>query len=124
MVSTIADELKCPITGKLMVDPVLADDDEVYERAAIEEHLETDEKSPVDHKTIIDKTTLRFHKKTAEMIERLVAKGSLPDDEKKEWQARKKDVELGRLQVMHDDGRVFDAAKLGYPPAMVEMAYR
>ena len=67
---------------------------------------------------------MRYSKKTAEMIERLVASGSLPDHEKKEWHARKKDVELGRLQVMHDDGHDFDTAKLGHPAAMAEFAYQ
>ena len=46
-----------------MVDPVLADDDEVCERAAIVEHLKTDKKSPVDRETIIDKTTLEIQQK-------------------------------------------------------------
>ena len=41
--------MTCPITLDLMIDPVLDDDDdEVYVRSAILEHIKTDKKSPVD----------------------------------------------------------------------------
>ena len=41
-----ADELVCPITHELPVDPVTAEDGRVYERSAIEEWLQQNAKSP------------------------------------------------------------------------------
>ena len=40
-------ELVCPITFSLPVDPVTAEDGNVYERSAIEDWLEKQRKSPV-----------------------------------------------------------------------------
>ena len=124
MTNKIARNLMCPITLELMVDPVLADDDNTYERSAILEHLATDKKSPIDRSTVISLTTLRFSKALYGMIEDLVATGSLPDDEKKAWHARKKVVDLEKGKTMFAEGRVLDAAKLGHPRAMGMMALR
>ena len=40
-VDSLADDLLCPITRQLPVDPVTAEDGGVYERAAIEEHIQS-----------------------------------------------------------------------------------
>ena len=40
-------KLLCPITFSLPVDPVIAEDGNVYERSAIEEWLKQQHKSPV-----------------------------------------------------------------------------
>ena len=45
--SNVVDELLCPITQQLPVDPVMARDGRLYERAAIEEWIE---KQKVVHK--------------------------------------------------------------------------
>ena len=124
MTNKILKNLTCPITLELMVDPVLADDDEIYERSAILAHLKTDKKSPIVRSTVIDASTLRFSKRIYETIEELVMTGNLPDDEKKAWHARKKVVDLEQAKKMFDEGRILDAAKLGHPAAMGKMAYR
>ena len=41
-----AEELLCPITQELPIDPVTAEDGRVYERSAITEWLQQNEKSP------------------------------------------------------------------------------
>lgn len=43
----IPEEFVCPITKKLMLDPVLAFDGRCYDRAAIEEYLKLHNKSPI-----------------------------------------------------------------------------
>ena len=37
----MADEWICPITTELPIDPVMAEDERIYERAAVEEHIRT-----------------------------------------------------------------------------------
>ena len=45
-ISKVVDGLLCPIKHELPLDPVIAEDNFVYERSAIEEWLERNEKSP------------------------------------------------------------------------------
>merc|ERR1711879_402376 len=40
----------CPLTGRLMIDPVVAADGHTYERRAIEEYLKLSNYSPVTEK--------------------------------------------------------------------------
>mmetsp|Transcript_60572 Transcript_60572/g.180116 ORF Transcript_60572/g.180116 Transcript_60572/m.180116 type:complete len:258 (+) Transcript_60572:1943-2716(+) len=52
------DELVCPITFQLMVDPVVAADGHTYERSAVEDWLKTHNRSPkcntpLDHKLVV-----------------------------------------------------------------------
>ncbi len=46
----IPTAFKCPITKKVMGDPVMAFDGHCYERKAIEDYLESHQKSPVTGK--------------------------------------------------------------------------
>ena len=46
VMNSIADEFVCPITGELPVDPVQAEDDKIYERAAITKWLARAQRSP------------------------------------------------------------------------------
>ena len=46
LVDDSASEFLCPITQELPIDPVIAEDGRVYERSAIVEWLERNEKSP------------------------------------------------------------------------------
>ena len=101
-----------------MVDPVLADDDNTYDRSAILEHLKTNDKSPVDRSTVVNSNTLRFNKAVYETIEQLVAAGNLPEALSKSWYAR------GKGEKMFKEGRIVEAADLGHAAAMGIMAQR
>jgi ankyrin repeat protein len=57
------DEYRCPLTHKIMVDPVIASDGRTYEREAIEDHIKNRRKSiftgrPLD-KTLITNEDMR-----------------------------------------------------------------
>ncbi len=54
--TNVPDELKCPLTNKVMEDPVVASDGQTYERKAIEDFFKTSIVSPVIHKEFKDFT--------------------------------------------------------------------
>jgi hypothetical protein len=57
----IPDSFYCPITMKLMKDPVMASDGYVYERRAIEEWFRTHDTSPSTHLKVEDKKLVPCH---------------------------------------------------------------
>ena len=84
----IAQKLRCPLTQKLLFDPVIADDGYTYERSAILEYLKSDKTSPVDGLTIIDATTLRSNGFIRCTTAILVKEGNLSADETRSWYAK------------------------------------
>lgn len=54
----IPNGYECPITGELMVDPVVAADGHTYERAAIEEWFRAHATSPLTRATLSCRTLL------------------------------------------------------------------
>lgn len=79
LVARIAEHHQCPITKQLVVDPVVAEDGQVYERRALERWLARTKSSPVTNRpmnstTMIPATAVR--QTVAELME-----GGVLDDE-------------------------------------------
>jgi hypothetical protein len=53
-IATVPDEYLCPITCEIMVDPVLADDGQTYERKAIVTWIAKNSTSPITQEVISD----------------------------------------------------------------------
>lgn len=51
----VPDHFKCPITYELMKDPVIASDGHSYERKAIEEWFQKNDRSPLTNEKLQDK---------------------------------------------------------------------
>lgn len=88
-VDSMADEWVCPITTELPLDPVIAEDGQTYERAAIEELLRVqgaDLKSPMTNlpmgRQLLTSTQAR------NTIEKLVGTGAIDGDKAQRWTAR------------------------------------
>ena len=61
-------------------------------------------------------------RQTREAIEALVESGGISDSFKAAWQDRKRVLDLAKAQKMYAEGRVLDAAKLGFPEAQGHVA--
>jgi TPR repeat protein len=79
-------ELVCPITFSLPVDPVTAEDGNVYERSAIEEWLKQQHKSPVTNLEM--GTRLLPALRVKNMIRAMVASGALTGDKVDAWKLK------------------------------------
>ena len=120
----MAENYTCPITQELMFDPVMAEDGNTYERKGIETWILTNNTSPLDPSTVISVQGLRLNRSAQKTILELVESNNLDEEVKEAWYARKKVVELEMARKLFDEGRVLEAAKLGLPKAMGEMAWR
>ena len=80
------DDLLCPISKHLPVDPVLAEDGWVYERALIEKWLKEKHKSPVANVPMGVK--LQPLRRTKDHIEQLVKQGVIDDELARDWTER------------------------------------
>jgi hypothetical protein len=84
-------ELVCPITFSLPVDPVMAEDGNVYERSAIEEWLEQQHKSPVTNLAM--GTRLQPALRVKNMIRTMVTSGALTGDKVDAWKLKLEEEE-------------------------------
>ena len=84
-------ELVCPITFSLPVDPVTAEDGNVYERSAIEEWLKQQRKSPVTNLAMGTKLLPALRVKN--MIRAMVTSGALTGDKVDAWKLKLKEEE-------------------------------
>ncbi len=84
-------ELVCPITFSLPVDPVIAEDGNVYERSAIEEWLKQQRKSPVTNLAMGVKLLPALRVKN--MIRTMVSSGTLTGDKVDAWKLKLKEEE-------------------------------
>ena len=84
-------ELVCPITFSLPVDPVTAEDGNVYERSAIEEWLKQQLKSPVTNLAMGTKLLPALRVKN--MIRTMVSSGALTGDKVDAWKLKLKEEE-------------------------------
>jgi hypothetical protein len=84
-------ELVCPITFSLPVDPVTAEDGNVYERSAIEEWLKQQHKSPVTNLEM--GTRLLPALRVKNMIRAMVTSGALTGDKVDAWKLKLKEEE-------------------------------
>ena len=114
-------ELVCPITFSLPVDPVTAEDGNVYERSAIEEWLKQQRKSPV--------TNLKMGKRlqpalrVKNMIRMMVTSGALMGDkvdasklklkEAEEVAEMLREAEAGDGRAMYDLGVSYEYGEMG-----------
>ena len=84
-------ELVCPITFSLPVDPVTAEDGNVYERSAIEEWLKKQLKSPVTNLAMGTKLLPALRVKN--MIRAMVTSGALTGDKVDAWKLKLEEEE-------------------------------
>ena len=110
-----ADELLCPITQELPLDPVTAEDGRVYERSAIEEWLATNEKSPHTNEPMGGMLFPATQVKN--LIASMVRSGALSGDKAGAWKQKLEDekvveeyrrkAEAGDLQAMMQLGGIY-----------------
>ena len=99
-----ADELVCPITHELPVDPVTAEDGRVYERSAIEEWLGQHEKSPHTNEPM--GTKLLPATQVKNLIASMVRSGAISGDKAGAWTKKlegEKEVEEMRQKAEAGD---------------------
>ena len=122
---------KCPLTLTIMSYPVMADDGHTYELKAIAEHLKTKSVSPLDNITTISADTLRLNMNLKNQIEEFVASEDCPAEMKEEYNLAKnassmieakKASDTIKAEKLCKEGKVSEAANLGYPQAMAKMA--
>ena len=116
-----AAEFCCPITQELPIDPVTAEDGRVYERSAIEEWLEKNEKSPHTNEPMGKKLLPALQVKN--MIASMVKSGALSGDKCAAWtqklEQEKKVEEVRQRMVNADDNRVLQWPT-AYEPLTIE----
>ena len=93
--SCVTDDLICPITHELPFDPVTALDGRVYERSAMEMHIETCQggviRSPITNEPISD--VLLPAPQTKNVIQTLIDNGVITGDLVTPWNAKVKEQE-------------------------------
>jgi len=90
-VNEAMNEFLCPITFSLPVDPVTAEDGNVYERSAIEEWLKQQHKSPVTNLAMGTKLLPALRVKN--MIRAMVTSGTLTGDKVDAWKLKLEEEE-------------------------------
>ena len=113
LVDDSATEFLCPITQELPIDPVTAEDGRVYERSAIEEWLERNEKSPHTNEPMGKKLLPALQVKN--MIETMVKSGALSGDKCAAWtQKLEQEKKVERLRQQAEAGNVRAMTDLSY----------
>ena len=108
-----ASEFLCPITQELPLDPVTAEDGRVYERSAIEEWLERNEKSPHTNEPMGKRLLPALQVKN--MIETMVKSGALSGDKCAAWtQKLEQEKEVERLRQRAEKGNLRAMTLLAY----------
>ena len=115
--SSVSKHLICPITQELMVDPVLAEDGNTYERSAIKRWISTKSTSPLNPNCRLNAYRLMTNRMAKKQIEELVESGELNDQLCADYANRK-------AQMLYDEGKVEEAAELGHAEAQGKMAER
>ena len=120
---SVLETLTCPITLELPLDPVMAEDGVIYERSAMEQHLQNSDKSPV--KNIRMGNSLIESHQVKSMIESLVENASEQEqglvNSYKERLAQQKIIDdlvaqaqAGDVQVMIQVGENYYEGKNGF----------
>ena len=105
-----------------MVNPVIAADGNTYEMSAVVDHIKLKKTSPMDNVTKISVKGLVVNRALKNMIEDFVASPECPADMKEDYEETKKELDMIKAKKLYDEGRVLDAANLGYPETMGVMA--
>ncbi|CAB9516986.1 Sel1 domain protein repeat-containing protein [Seminavis robusta] len=122
-----ADDLICPITLELPVDPVTAEDGFLYERAAIEQHCKSRAgmvlKSPMTNERMGGR--LLAAPKLRSLIETLVEKGAIAGEFADKYRAKKQEIkdraellkkaEKGDAEAMYRAGEYYHRGAHGFP---------
>ena len=115
-IDDVADEYVCPITAKLPIDPVTAEDGRCYERCAIEEWFSRQPqprvKSPVTNepmgKRLLPAVQLR------NTLKRLVESGAISGSKADAWKkAMAEEAEVAALRAQAEGGDARAMRKLG-----------
>ena len=115
-IDAMADEWVCPITCELPIDPVMAEDGRIYERAAIEEHIRVQGaclRSPFNNVVMGPKLIASVQARNS--IERLMKTGAICGDKATQWEQRIADQEwLGERRRCAEEGDVDSMVELGH----------
>ena len=76
------EAITCPITRQLVVDPVVAEDENTYESAAIRQWLQSNYRSPMTNERMGDRTPNRHARL---MVEAAVKEGAVPSEDAAQW---------------------------------------
>ena len=102
---SMADEWVCPITTELPLDPVIAEDGQVYERSAIEEAIRVQGaalKSPMTNLPMGPRLTASNQARNT--IEKLVRSGMIKGDKAERWLERLSQEEMVKATVQKAEG--------------------
>ena len=106
LIDAVADDWLCPITGELPLDPVTAEDGQIYERSAIESYIRRHAnalKSPITNCRM--GTQLTPFLQASKTIEKLVRSGVIGGDKAESWRKRiALEEELKVMQAKVDGG--------------------
>ena len=119
---TLHEQFLCPITHALMVAPVQASDGWTYERSAISAWCEHHDTSPLDPSVYLDLSQLKPNRSLRDAIQRLVESKEFDETVCLEWSDACARQETA--PQLYREGRLDEAADLGYPRAMGELAMR
>ena len=132
--NSIIQEYICPITTELPVDPVMAEDGQVYDRTAIEKHIKTQGKnlrSPITNEKMGKKLFLAINIRNT--IHHLIDSKAIEGDLAKRWtqdmETKKriedtiKKAEEGDCQAMCKLGMWYRGGEEGFPKNK-ELAYK
>ena len=108
----ISEQFICPITQELMVDPVIAEDERMYERSAITEWLMNHQTSPLDPSRTLSAAVLISNRAVREAIELLVDSGDIDEELRASWVERKRNYDMAKAQEMYAEGRVMDPVRV------------
>ena len=116
-IDEMAEELVCPITQELPVDPVTAEDGRVYERSAIEAHIKGRSaealKSPITNEPM--GARLLPAVQVRNNIERMVKSGAIGGDKAAAWQKRIEDEKkVAAMRGKAEGGDSGAMKRLGY----------
>ena len=96
-INDVAADLVCPITQELPIEPVMAEDNKIYEKKAILEWLSRDATSPVTRARMGSRLLPAIQ--TRNMIEALVKSGAIGDELTTAWKQKLADEKL--VKEMH-----------------------
>ena len=96
-----------------MVDPVMAQDGNTYERSELETWLESSTTSPLDPSLQLSVSVLIPNRAVRDNVEALVESGDVDAELLESWRKRKKPFDMASAKELYDQDRVLEAAKLG-----------
>lgn len=127
-INEIHFHLICPVTHELMLDPVVAEDGNTYERSAIEKWIKAKGTSPMIPEMRLDIRKLLANRALQTATIAFIESGSCDDELAKCWREAKKilkaKIDILRAEKLLAAGHVLEAATIGLPKAQGMMASR